>query len=160
MLFHVSVSALNPERVARVIAELWDGAAMPFPPLGEGSWVAHAGDDRNTLVEVLPRGTELFPGPGGADAISVHNPHASRSTATHIAIATPHDIDRVRAIAARHGWMTKYCKRGDAFGVIELWVENALLVEVLTPEMQAEYLAHATLAGAREMFAAPELEAA
>jgi hypothetical protein len=160
MLFHVSISALNPERVARAIAELWDGAAMPFPPLGEGAWVAHANDDRNTLVEVLARGTELFPGAGSGDAVGVVNPHAPRATATHIAIATPHDLDRVCAIAARHGWLTKYCKRGDAFGVIELWVENAVLIEVLTPEMQAEYRANATLAACRAMFEARELEPA
>jgi hypothetical protein len=33
-----------------------------------------------------------------------------------------------------------YCRRGGAFGVIELWVEGCQLVEVLTPEMQREYL--------------------
>lgn len=160
MLFHVSISALNPERVARAIAALWDGAAMPFPPVGEGSWVAHAGDDRNTLVEVYPRGTEMFPGPGDGDAVGVVNPHGSRATATHIAIATPFEIDTVMDIAARHGWLAKYCKRGDAFGVIELWIENAVLVEVLTRAMQREYLEAATLENARAMFEQRELEAA
>ena len=160
MLFHVSISALNPQRVAEAIAELWGGAAMPFPPVGEGSWVAHAGDDRNTLVEVYARGTELFPGPGDADAVGVVNPLGARATATHIAIATPFEIDTVMDLAARHGWLAKYCKRGDAFGVIELWIENAVLVEVLTPAMQREYLETTTLAGARAMFEPRVLEAA
>ncbi len=48
--------------------------------------------------------------------------------------------DAVMALAAREGWIAKYRKRGGAFGVIEFWIENAMMVEVLTPEMQAEYL--------------------
>ncbi|HYZ24159.1 MAG TPA: hypothetical protein VE690_18570, partial [Rhodopila sp.] len=44
------------------------------------------------------------------------------------------------------GWIAKYRKRGGLFGVIELWLENALMVEVLTQEMVDEYLRGMTLA--------------
>lgn len=44
-------------------------------------------------------------------------------------------------IAAREGWPTKYRKRGGLFGVIEMWIEGRQTMEVLTPPMQAEYLA-------------------
>ena len=37
------------------------------------------------------------------------------------------------------------CTRGNNFfDVIELWIENSTLIEVLTPEMQAQYQGFAT----------------
>jgi len=139
MLFHVSIDAENPKRVAQVIAELWGGIATPFPPVMVGSWVAMAGDARNTIVEIYPRGTELVLAEGEAGADGRIGAKLSHS-ATHFAMATDLDLGRVMAIADREGWPVKYCKRGGAFGVIELWVEGTRMIEVLTPEMQAEYL--------------------
>ncbi|MBO9711395.1 hypothetical protein [Sphingomonas sp.] len=144
MLFHVSVDAEDPKRVAGVIAELWDGVALPFPPVIEGCWVAMAGDDRRTTVEVYPRGTELVEAEGDADGygvIGVRNPRS----ATHLAVATNLGIEQVLAIAAREGWPVKYRKRGGIFGVLELWAEGTRMIEVLTPEMQAEYHAGLTV---------------
>jgi len=141
MIFHLSIAADDPARVARVIAELWRGEARIFPPVGRGSAVAIAGDGAGTTLEIYARGTELVPGEGGADACAAINPAAPRRTATHAAIATSLPQTQVMAIAEREGWLAKYCKRGGFFGVIELWLENATLIEVMTPEMQAEYRA-------------------
>lgn len=141
MIHHLSIAAKDPQHVAGVIAELWRGKAMPFPPVSEGSWVAVAFDERNTLIEVYPFGCELKPADGDADAVGVINPQASRFTATHAAVASPLEQAEVFAIAAREGWQAKYRKRGGQFGVIELWIENNTMIEVLTPEMQREYLA-------------------
>ena len=140
MIFHLSIEADDPRHVAGIIAELWNGRAAPFPPVAEGSWMAIAGDERNTTVEVYPRGTELRLAEGDADSYGA--PGSPKPfTATHMAIATPHDRETVFAIAAREGWPAKYRKRGGIFGVIEFWVEGSQLIEVLTPEMQREYLA-------------------
>jgi len=144
MIFHVSIDADNPRHVAQVIAELWEGQATPFPPVIEGSWVALANDDRNTIIEVYPRGTRLVPADGDADAYGVIGP-SDRRSATHIAIATPLDVESVFMIAAREGWEAKYRKRGGTFGVIELWLEGARMIEVLTPAMQQEYLGGMTI---------------
>lgn len=141
MIFHLSIAADDPARVARVVAELWGGDARIFPPVGQGSAVAIAGDGSGTTLEIYARGTELVPGEGDADAEVVINPTASRLTATHAAIATSLSQTQVLAIAEREGWLAKYCKRGGFFGVIELWLENATLIEVMTPEMQDEYRA-------------------
>jgi hypothetical protein len=154
MLFHVSIDAGNPQHVASVIAELWGGEALPFPPVYPGSWAAFAGDDRGTMIEVYPAGVELSPGTGDADAFGALNPGAPRRTATHVAVATPLSVDAVMAIAAREGWTAKYRKRGDVFGVIEFWIENAMMIEVLTPDMQAEYLGAITIENWRSMLAA------
>lgn len=141
MIFHLSIAARNPQHVAGVIAELWRGHAQPFPPVAAGSWVALAGDDRNSLIEVYPFGSELRPADGDADAMAQTNPHPSALTATHAAIASPREQAEIFAIAEREGWQAKYRKRGGMFGVVELWLENATMIEVLTPEMQREYLA-------------------
>ncbi len=45
------------------------------------------------------------------------------------------------AVAKREGWHAAKCVRGGCFHVIEFWVENRFLLEVLTREMQSEYLA-------------------
>jgi len=140
MIHHYSIAAREPARVAGVIAELWRGRAMPFPPVGEGSWAALAADGRNSMVEVYALGSELRPAEGDADAQCVVNPQAPRFTATHAAIATPLAQEEVFAIAAREGWEAKYRKRGGLFGVIEVWLENSTLIEVLTEEMQQEYV--------------------
>lgn len=139
MLFHVSIEANDPCRVAAVFAEIWGGFAAPFPSVIDGSWVALADDDRGTMIEVYPRGTELHQGPGAAGAFGKLGPRRHHNP-THMAMATSLDLERVCAIADREGWIAKYCKRAGRFGVIELWVEGCQMVEILTPEMQREYL--------------------
>ena len=153
MLFHVSVAARDPRHVAEVIAELWGGEAFPFPPISDNGWVAVAGDDRGTTMEVYPHDIVLRETPGDADG------HGERAevcpyTATHAAIATDMTREQVLALARREGWPAKYRKRGGQFGVIELWVEGRLMIEVLTPEMQAEYVATATITNMKQLMAA------
>lgn len=153
MIFHVSISAADPSRVAGVLAELWRGKVYPFRPVAQGSLFVHAGDDRNSAIEVYPRGTELIPADGDADASSRHNPADDGHSPTHIAIATPLSQQEVMAVAAREGWLAKYRKRGGRFGVIELWLENALMIEVLTQDMANEYLQTMTQASWDELAA-------
>lgn len=139
MLFHLSLDADDPEHVAAVFAEIWGGKSVPFPNVAAGGWMALAGDERNNLIEVYPRGTELAEQEGDADAAGIAGgPH--RRSSTHIAIGTKKSMQDILAIADREGWTAKYRKRGGVFGVIEIWVEGWRMIEVLTPEMQREYL--------------------
>lgn len=153
MLFHLSIEADDPKHVAEVIAEFWGGEALPFPSVAPGSWAALAGDDRGTMIEVYPRGTEIHQGEG--DAIGVASPHRHHN-ATHMAIATAMDMDAVLAICAREGWPAKYCKRGNVFGVIEIFAEGCQMLEVLTPAMQREYVDAVTIPNWKRMMAARE----
>jgi hypothetical protein len=138
MLFHMSISAHDPRRVATVVAELWGGEALPFPPVIGGSWVAFAKDDRGTILEVYPHETVLREAEGDADAYGEASGREA-FTPTHAALATNLGPEAVMGIAKREGWSAKYCKRGGKFGVIELWIEGRQMMEVLTPAMQAEY---------------------
>ena len=139
MLFHMSIAADDPTHVAEVIAELWQGQARRFPPVSDNGWIALAGDARGTAIEVYPQGTVLRESDGDVDAHGEAT-GSDRFTPTHGAIATELEQERVLAIAEREGWPAKYRKRGGMFGVIELWIEGRQMMEVLTPEMQAEYL--------------------
>ena len=143
-MFHVSIEADDPRHVALVVAELWGGAAMPFPPVTPGSWIALAGDDRGSAIEFYPRGTEIHEVPGDHDATGLRVA-PRRNNATHFAMATMLGEDEVLAIAKREGWPAKYRKRGNAFGVIEIFVEGCQMIEVLTEEMQREYVEAVTI---------------
>jgi len=156
MLFHLSIEADDPRRVAEVVAELWGGLAAPFPPVTPGSWIALAGDDRGSAIEFYPRGTEIHEVAGDHDAAGVPV-EPRRFNATHFAMATSRSEEEVLAICAREGWPAKYRKRGDAFGVIEIFVEGCQMIEVLTEEMQAEYVAAVTIDNWLEMLKARAL---
>jgi hypothetical protein len=152
MMFHASVPADDPERVARVVAEIWQGVALPFPPW-PGAFVAMAGDARNTTMECYPRAQVVSPGDADGMARPRHEPSSGRYTSFHLAIGTPRTADEILAIGEREGWRAVRCNRGGVFDVVELWLENAVLVEVLTPEMQADYLKGVRIDAWRERLA-------
>lgn len=159
MIFHLSIEADNAKRTAEVLAELWGGTALPFPPVGVGSWMAVHGDDNGTMVEVYPRGTMMQPTDDHAVGVLLQ---PRRESATHFAMSTDLGIEAVYAIAEREGWPAKYCRRAGKFGVIEVWIDGCNLIEVLTPEMQREYLDFVTVANWTAMLAEgpPEMLAA
>ena len=140
MIFHVSIAAGQPRHVAGVLAELWGGTAAPFPPVSDDGWIVFADDDRGSAIEVYPEGTVLREVDGDHDPVGIRLPSIGL-TSTHIAMATVLDHAGVMRIAMREGWPAKYRKRGGAFGVIELWIEGAVMIEVMTAQMQAEYRA-------------------
>lgn len=152
MLFHLSIEADDPRHVAEFFARLWGGEALPFPAVTEGSWAALAGDDRGTLIEVYPRGTEIHAVEGDADAIGLPTGESRRS-ATHMAIATQMDAFTVMDLCQKEGWDAKYRRRGGRFGVIEIFVEGCQMIEVLTPEMQREYLDTVSIPNWKRMIA-------
>jgi hypothetical protein len=140
MIFHNSLPVDNPQLVAEVIAEIWGGKAeaFRFPPW-PGAWVAIAGDDRSTTLEIYPREQTMAPGEGEEPAWARVDENPSQYVAFHVATMTPKTEEEVLAIAKRVGWRAVHVSRGDFFDVIEVWVENRLLIEVLTTEMQADY---------------------
>lgn len=136
MLFHASIPADEPERVARVIAALWHGRVYPFPPY-PGAYVACACDDRGTLIDVIPRSLEHVPAPG-CFAVRT-NAEAPQYSSAHLAIGARIRKDEILALAANEGWHAQYSDRGGLFGVVELWIENKFLLELLPEEEQRRY---------------------
>lgn len=144
MIFHASIPADDPQHVADVIAELWRGEAFRFPPW-PGAYVAMSGDDRGSTIEVYPRAKVIAPGTADEMAHPVETPALGPWSSFHLAIATPLAPLDVLTLGAREGWRAVRCSRGGFFDVIELWIENRLLVEVLTDEMQRDYQANVNL---------------
>lgn len=154
MIHHISIAVNNPLRVAQVLAELLNGKIIPFPS-NPGSYVAVAFDAYGTLIEVHPRGLELRPGLGKNAVRHQVNPCPSAYTATHAAISILASEAEIRSIAAREGWRVERYERGDAFfEVIEFWIENHLLIELLPPELSAQYLAFLEPRSLKEFLAA------
>ena len=137
MIHHLSIAARDPKQAAGVLAELMGGTAVPFPP-NPGSFFALQLDDHGSGVEVYPAGTELQP--GGTTGGNFVRKDARGYGSTHFALSVATDAAAVKDIAGRAGWQCFDCNRGP-FHVIEVWVENETMVEILPPEYAAEYLA-------------------
>jgi hypothetical protein len=137
MIHHLSIAARDPKHVAGVLAELMGGRAVPFPP-NPGSFFALQLDDHGSGVEVYPAGTELEPN-GTTGGTFVKRP-ARGYGSTHFALSVSTDAKKVEDIAQRAGWDCFVCNRGP-FHVIEVWVENQTMVEILPPDFAGEYLA-------------------
>jgi hypothetical protein len=141
MIHHISFAVRNPLHAAEVVAELWQGRAIPFPN-HPGSYIALALDSYGTAIEFLPKGTVLEPGsidePG---KFSEPNPSADGYTATHVNFAVPIDEAKIYEIADREGWRAVQCNRAGFFELIEFWIENEVMLELLPPNLIAQYLA-------------------
>src|SRR6201996_566400 len=137
MIHHLSIAARDPKQPAGVLAELMGGTAVPFPP-NPGSFFALQLDEHGSGVEVYPAGTVLQP--GGVTGGSFVKNDARGYGSTHFALSVGTEAATVQAIAERAGWQCFDCNRGP-FHVIEVWVENETMVEILPPEYAAEYLA-------------------
>jgi hypothetical protein len=153
MINHISIGVRNPEKVANIVAELWGGYALPFPP-SPGGYVAFADDGIGTMVEIIPSNIQLLPGTGlpdeatfsretitddneGAFTVGDENPQFG---SVHLNINSPLGEAEIKAIAAREGWRCFIANRGRGlFQLIEFWVEDRFLIEVNTPEMTKVY---------------------
>jgi hypothetical protein len=154
MINHISIGVNNPEHVANVLAELWGGYAMPFPP-SPGGYVVFADDGRGTMVEVIPSDVHLVPGVGLPDeegftretitddfeATFVPGNDGSSFGSVHLNINSPLDEESIKAIAKREGWRCFTANRGRGiFQLIEFWIEERFMLEVNTPEMTEVYV--------------------
>ena len=142
MIHHVSIPARQPEHVAGVLAELMGGKAFPFGPL-EGAFMAASGDAHGTMIEVYPEQSTLEI-PANDDQVVFGKQPVPQNWPFHLLLSVPLDRENVEKIGAREGWRAKTFGRGmqgqkPFFHVIEFWVENRLMIEVASPEMEKEY---------------------
>lgn len=152
MINHISIAVNEPERVANFIAKVWDGMVFPFPPVPDSFFVI-ANDGKGTAVEVTPNGTVLVPGEGLPDendptafteafeAKFIKSDLVPRYVATHLNISTRKSIEEIRELAKQEDWRVLVCNRGEGlFQLVEVWVENTFMLEVMTPEQTERYV--------------------
>ncbi|OUL22846.1 hypothetical protein BV378_23305 [Nostoc sp. RF31YmG] len=153
MIHHISIAAQNPLRVAQVIAEVLKGQAFPFFP-HPGSYMVFAMDEQGTAIEVYPLETKLIPGEGDDQCQFVQSNTANGMTATHAAISVPSSQEEIEEIGKREGWRVLRCNRDSFFDVIEFWLENKVMLELLTPDMTAQYKAMTSPENIKRIFMA------
>jgi hypothetical protein len=141
MIHHISIPARDTRHVADVLVRLFDGELSGFGPYPD-SWIAWAANEHGTAIEIYPVGTELYPPDGPGQAQFRHNPDATPYVATHATIGVDRTVAEIKAIAEAEGWRAEELSRGP-HDVVEFWIENAVMLELMTPEMTAAYLAAA-----------------
>ena len=167
MIAHFSLPAREPRQVAEVFAALLDGVTMPFPVV-PGAWVAIARDGSGCGVEVLPEASAFNAGTGEADAndpaqgpmvkpweVQIRQDgYAQATSGFHVAITTSKTAEEIVELVRPLGWRAVPCDRGGVFNLVELWVENRYLIEVLPPTGVERYLAFYNPEVAGQMFGA------
>lgn len=165
MIAHVSIPSAQPRATALLLAALIDGEAFSFPVVN-GAWIAVARDGSGLAVEVYPEGMAHHPGSGDANpALPPQGPQAMpwedqiyvdgmhlRPSAFHFAMVTPLDDAQVLKIAKAAGLRAVACDRGGVFGVVEVWLDNLILVEVLNRRESERYRSFMNPAGCASMF--------
>jgi len=165
MIAHISIPAADPKATAVFLAKLLDGKVFPFPVV-EGAWIAVANDGSGTAIEVYPAEMAHHPGSGAPDPGHVPAGPATlpwedqifpdgnqlRPSAFHFALASPRSDAEVLALARAEGFRAVACDRAGVFRLIEVWLDNCLLVEVLSPQETERYAAFMQPAGCAAMF--------
>lgn len=141
VIHHLSIPVTDTGHVAEVLRRLFDGVITPFGPYPD-SWTVWVGDEYGTAIEVFPVGTELFPadGPGQAQFRATERP--SPFVATHATVSVDRTVEEIQELAAAEGWRAVRLSRGP-FDVVEFWIENYVLLELMTPQMERDYRAAA-----------------
>ena len=143
MIHHVSIPAREPQHVAEVLAELMGGKCCPFGPL-EGAFMAASGDAHGTMIEVYPERATLDIPDRDDQVVFGENRAPPQNWPFHMLLSVPLQPEQVERIGAREGWRAKTFGRGmkghePFFHVIEFWLENRLMIEVVSPAMAREY---------------------
>ena len=136
MIHHISIAAQNPLEVANVLAEIWNGKVFPFPAVAGGYFMV-AFDAHGTAIEIYPQGTMLVPADRHLEM--GHDVNAPTYAPFHAAISVPADTAQIEQVAQRAGWRVQVCTRS-AFKVVEVWIENRQLLELLPPDFVPAYL--------------------
>lgn len=156
MIHHLSLAARDPERVARVLAELMGGYAGPFIGPFPGAFVVYTEDGFGTGIEVYGERTQLVPG-AGDEMCAVELGEPAPPSAFHALISVKVDRATIERVGAREGWRTRHFWRGPGsvrlFELYEFWVENRVVLELVTEDMLPAYVAIANGAAQRELLA-------
>jgi hypothetical protein len=165
MIAHVSIPARDPRSTALLLARLIDGESFDFPVV-PGARIAVASDGSGLAIEVYPDGMAHHPGTGQPDPFCAPAGVAAmpwedqispddtqlRPTAFHFALVSKLGDEAVIGLAQQAGFRAVKCDRAGVFRLVELWLDNSLLVEVLDPTEAERYRQFMNPAGVRAMF--------
>lgn len=136
MLHHISISVDNPLQVAKILAQMLHGRVAPFA-ICPGSYIVLQGDKYGTAIELLPSGIEMTL--KQQKVVYAHNTNHSQFSAIRATISVPISQCEIEQIATREGWRVTLSDHGQ-FKLIELWIENKFLLELMPPTMTHQYI--------------------
>jgi hypothetical protein len=165
MIAHVSVPARDPKATALFLAALIDGLAFSFPVV-PGAWIAVCNDGSGLAIEVYPDTMAHHPGQGEADPEAAPagpttmpwedqifpDGTQSRPSAFHLALTSALTEEQVIHLARSAGLRALYCDRAGVFGLVEVWLDNIILIEVLSRKEAERYQAFMNPQGVAAMF--------
>jgi hypothetical protein len=147
MIHHISIPARDPVAVARVLAELIGGRAYRFPGPLPGATMALSEDSHRTMIEIYPESAVLVPGEGDEQVTFARSEAKPSHLAFHALLSVPHDRSTVERIGQAAGWRTRFFGRAapgrpPVFHVVEFWVENRVMLEIVPADMIGVYDSH------------------
>lgn len=141
-IHHFTVPALDPLRVASVLAELFGAQIISLPHL-QGTLLVYAGDPDGSAIEIWPAALRAGVGDHELTASGLPLPEAWPHHAYLTSDAC--DPDDVLAIFAREGWHAERVHNGPAlagFSLVRGWIENHTAIELGGAAMRAQYEGH------------------
>ncbi|MDR3510209.1 MAG: hypothetical protein P4L73_01110 [Caulobacteraceae bacterium] len=147
MIHHFSIAARDPVLVAAVLAELMGGRDYPFSGPLAGARMAVSGEPNGAMIEVYPETITLKPGEADGPVVFSPGEADARFTPFHALLSVPLDRQAIERIGERVGWRTRFFNRGrpgqpPVFSVIEVWIENRIMLEIVPADMVAPYKRH------------------
>ena len=147
MIHHFSMPAREPFKVAKVLAHLIGGRAYRFPGPLPGAAMAVSGDRHGTMIEIYPEAIVMAPGQGEHPVVYQSQPAERDHAGFHALLSVPLDRAAIERIGAEAGWRTRFFSRAapglpPVFHVIEVWVENRFLLEVVPADLIEVYEAY------------------
>jgi hypothetical protein len=138
-IHHFTVPARDPERVARVLAELLGARVIPLPHPA-GTLLVYAGDSDGSAIEVWPAGMRAGVGDHALELRDLPLPEAW----PHHGYVTTEasDADRILTVFAREGWTAEKVHNGPphaGFGLVRGWIENHTAIEIGGRDMREQY---------------------
>jgi hypothetical protein len=132
-----------------MLAALMDAVPvrLPAPPFPKGARSVVCGDSHGSLIELIPCGHVLDAEARGG---MIHDREMRPRTGSHVLVSTSMPAEVVLAIAEREGLRAVSLDTG-LFQFIKVWIEETVLVELLTPQQLPAYLAAFGPAGLRTL---------
>jgi len=126
----MSFGVREPERVARVLAELMAATALkaPTPPFPHGAWFVVVGDAHGSLLEILPAAAVFDP---NAPLAFRQRTPTFEPVSAHVLVSAAVESAAIQTTAAREGWGFQEIETG-LFKVMKVWIDGNVLVEFLT----------------------------
>ena len=130
-LRHLSIGVNDLKRVAEAVAQLTKGNVQSFLPV-KVAYVCLWPDWSGQFVEFYPKGVQLVPTAEGAEFHWIHN--IPECSSTHINLNTELTGEEVKSIATRYGYK-HYFRTSGGGPFYEVWIENSILVELVTKDL-------------------------